>query len=264
MSGEIRVGFPLFLLIPWTMAQDTIKAGKKAGIVTYQVGDTLLAREYNPHPKNPRTKLQVIQRSKIKFVSQLCAIFRFFLAIYTDYEHGVRAYFQKYLYSLIIDEDEDFNTHLRHIQLTNGFDVLGSLQRGSISLEGKIYTYFAIVSTPPEDISRVLYFLFKRTELGGLTFVNYHNADERGPIDNYFYYRWISEDVHRTLDGGADTDYYCYAFGMRDLSARATAIWNDMTEEQQLNIAELIKIGKVNPSRYTFTRSICLHIQIGT
>lgn len=246
------------------MAQDTIKAGKKAGLVIYRVGDTLLAREYNPHPKNPRTKLQVIQRSKIKFVSQLCAIFRFFLAIYTDYEHGVRAYFQKYLYSLVNDEDEDFNTHLRHIQITNGLDVLGSLQRGSISLEGKIYTYFAIVSTPPEDISRVLYFLFKRTELGGLTFVNYHNADERGPIDNYYYYRWISEDVHRTLDDGADTDYYCYAFGMKDLSARATAIWNDLTEEQQMNIAELIKEGKVNPSRYTFTRSICLHIQIGT
>lgn len=246
------------------MANETIHPGKKGGIVTYQVGDTIIAREYNPHPKNPRTKLQVIQRSKIKFVSQLCAIFRFFLAIYTDYEHGVRAYFQKYLYSLIQDENDDFYSHLRSIQMTNGVNVLGSLQRGSISLSGQIYTYFAIVSTPAEDISRVLYFLFKRTESGGLTFVNYHNADERGPIDNYYYYRWITDDVHRTTNNGADTDYYCYAFGMKDLSARATAIWNNLTEERQMHIAELIKKGTVNPSRYTFTRSICLHIEIGT
>lgn len=246
------------------MAAETIKSGKKGGIVTYKVGDTLLAREYNPHPKNPRTRLQVIQRSKIKFVSQLCAIFRLFLAIYTDYEHGVRAYFQKYLYSLLIDEEEDFYTQLGFIQLTNSFDTIGGLQRGSISMFGKIYTYFAIVSEPPEDISRVIYYLFKRTELGGLSFVNYHNADERGPIDNVYYYRWISEDVQNTYRGGADTDYYCYAFGMKDLSQRATAIWNNLTEEQQMNMTELIKEGTVNPSRYTFTRSLCIHIEIGT
>lgn len=246
------------------MAEETIKSGKKGGIVTYKVGNTMLAREYNQHPKNPRTKLQVIQRSKIKFVSQLCAIFRFFLAIYTDYEHGVRAYFQKYLYSLLIDEEEDFYSQLRYIQLTNSLDTLGGLQRGSISMFGKIYTYFAIVSEPPEDISRVLYFLFKRTDTGNLSFVNYHNADERGPIDNVYYYRWISEDVQNTYRGGADTDYYCYAFGMKDLSARATAIWNNLTEEQQMNITELIKKGTVNPSRFTFTRSLCIHIEIGT
>lgn len=245
------------------MAAETIKSGKKGGIVTYKVGGTMLAREYNPHPKNPRTKLQVIQRSKIKFVSQLCAIFRYFLAIYTDYEHGVRAYFQKYLYSLLIDEEEDFYTQLRYIQLTNSFDTLGGLQRGSVYISGKKYTYFAIVSNPPEDISRVLYYLFKRTELGGLTFVSFHNTDVRGPIDNDYYYRWVSEDVHNTFHDEADTDYYCYAFGMKDLSPRATAIWNNLTEEQQMNITELIKKGTVNQSRYTFTRSLCIHIEIG-
>lgn len=246
------------------MANETFKSGKKGGLVTYKVGDTMLAREYNPHPKNPRTKLQVLQRSKIKFVSQLCAVLRYFLAIYTDYEHGVRAYFQKYLYSLLIDEEEDFYTQLRYIQFTNSFDTLGSLQRGGIYMFGKKYTYFAIVSEPPEDITRVLYFLFKRTDLGGLSFVNFHNADERGPIDNVYYYRWISEDVQNTFNDGADTDYYCYAYGMKDLSPRATAIWNNLTTEQQMNIAELIKKGTVFPARYTFTRSICVHIEIGT
>lgn len=246
------------------MTLQPIKMGKKGGIVTYQVGETILAREYNPHPANPKTPKQVAQRAKIKFVSQLCAIFRFFLAIYTDYEHGVRAYFQKYLFSLIVDEEDDFYTRLRYIQLTNGIDVLGGMERGSIYMFGKKYTYFAIISNPPETISRVLYFLFRRTDLGGLSFVNYHNADERGPIDNYFYYRWITEDVQNTFNGGADTDYYCYAFGMKDLSSRATAIWNNLSKEQQMNITELIKKKTVNQSRYTFTRCICTHIEIGT
>lgn len=246
------------------MADENVKYGTHGGLTTYKVGNTIISRAYNPNPKNPKTKLQVIQRSKIKFVSQLCAILRYFLAIYTDYEHGVRAYFQKYLYSLIIDEDENFYTRLRYIQLTNSFDVLGGMERGSIYMFGKKYTYFAIISNPPEDISRVLYFLFKRTYLGGLSFVNYHNADERGPIENNYYYRWITEDIQNTFNGGADTDYYCYAFGMKDLSARATAIWNNLTKEQQMNISELIKKKTVNQSRYTFTRSLCSHIEIGT
>ena len=246
------------------MADENVKYGTHGGLTTYKVGNTIISRAYNPHPKNPKTKLQVIQRSKIKFVAQLCAILRYFLAIYTDYEHGVRAYFQKYLFSLIIDEEEDFYTRLRYIQLTNSFDVLGGMERGSIYMFGKKYTYFAIISNPTEDISRVLYFLFKRTDLGGISFVNYHNADERGPIENYYYYRWITEDVQNTFNGGADTDYYCYAFGMKDLSARATAIWNNLTKEQQMNISELIKKKTVNQSRYNFTRTLCTHIEIGT
>lgn len=246
------------------MAEEHIKYGTHGGLTTYKVGETIISRAYNPHPKNPKTRLQVIQRSKIKFVSQLCAILRYFLAIYTDYEHGVRAYFQKYLYSLIIDEDEDFYTRVRYIQLTNSFDVLGGMERGSIYMFGKKYTYFAIIANPPEDITRVLYFLFKRTDLGGLTFVDYHNADERGPIDNYYYYRWITENIQNTFNGGADTDYYCYAFGMKDLSPRATAIWNNLSKEQQMNITELIKKKTVNQTRYTFTRSLCTHIEIGT
>ena len=235
------------------MANETIKAGKKAGIVTYKVGDNLLAREYNPKPKNPRTKLQVIQRSKIKLLSQIAAVFRPIIAIFPSSGKSARAIFAKINFPKIAVSGTTAEIDYTSVSLTDSSRPITQVAKDIAFLPSGVRMLIGLHEEPTEDIKRVFYYLFGKQDNGKLVFLDYYLSEIRWTSRNPLFFCWANAPFEIDEQGRATRDYLIYAIGMGDNSQAATDYWLSLDVPNLEFLGQIIAENIISSTDFYFT-----------
>lgn len=237
------------------MALQEIKAGKKAGVITYRVGDTYLVREYNPRPANPRTEKQVQQRAKIKLLSQIAAIFRFIIAIFPTNGRSARAQFSSLNWKKISAQDETAQIDYTQIVISNSSFPIPPIDR-SVSLVADRWRKRIFVNEDPaEEVKRVFYFLFKKETDGKFTLADYYLSERRTTPANPGFFNWAGTGFEIDDNGKSLYDYVVYAVGMCDNSEEATEYFRNLDVEYIEQIGRLISEKLLSSADYYFTET---------
>lgn len=240
------------------MAQDTIKAGKKAGIVTYQVGETMLAREYNPHPANPRTEKQVQQRTKIKLLSQIAAVFRLIIAIFPSSGTSARSIFMHNNWSSVYSDGLTARFRLEHLKLTDSSITLGTIKKQVASTGFRSRVWLFLPDPPAQEVHAVFYYVFHLDDCGKLVFDEYkvqEYIDQHSDI-GYFAEWMLNFKVKQ--DGTPQYDYHVFALGMIPLTDDAWDKWISHPYEPCEWLADVIKGNYITADDFGFTQTSSL------
>lgn len=240
------------------MANDTIKAGKKAGIVTYKVGDTLLAREYVPHPANPKTERQVQQRAKIKLLSQIAAVFRPIIAIFPSSGKSSRAIFARLNYPKITARSTTADIDYTSVSLTDSNRPITQVAKDIAFLPSGVRMLIGLPEEPTEDIKRVFYYLYGKTDDGKFVFLDYYLSEIRWSSRNPLFFCWANAPFEIDEQGRATRDYLIYAIGMGDNSQIATDYWNNLDVPNLEFLGQIIAEHLISSNDFYFTETSSL------
>ena len=246
------------------MEQETIKAGKKAGVVTYYVGETMLAREYNPHPANPRTEKQVAHRAKIKMLSQVAALFRSIIAIFPSSGKSSRSIFSKINYTKIAATSTTAEIDYTSVSLTDSNRPITQVAKDIAFLTTGVRKLVGLPEEPTEDIKRVFYYIYTKTENGKLQLLDYYLSEIRWTSRNPLFFCWANAPFEIDEQGLATRDYVIYAIGMGDNSEEATQYWSQLDVPSLEFLGQLIAEGIITPSDFYFTETTSLSWFRGT
>ena len=243
------------------MANETIKAGKKAGIVTYRVGNTLLAREYVPNPTNPKTEKQVQQRAKIKLLSQIAAVFRPIIAIFPSSGKSSRAIFARLNYPKITAPSNTADIDYTSVSLTDSDRPITQVAKDIAFLPSGVRMLVGLPQEPTEDIKRVFYYLFGKQDNGKFVFLNYYLSEIRWSSRNPLFFCWANAPFEIDEEGRATRDYLIYAIGMGDNSEQATEYWSQLDVPNLEFLGQIIaeKLISSNDFYFTETSSLSWH-----
>lgn len=237
------------------MTLQPIKAGKKGGIITYYVGETMLAREYNPHPKNPKTQKQVAQRAKMKLLSQLGAVFRPIIAIFPSSGKSSRAIFARLNYPKITAPSTTAEIDYTSVTLTDSNRPITQVAKDVAFLPSGVRKLIGLPEEPTQDIKRVFYYLFSKTDNGKLCFVDYYLSEIRWSSRNPLYFCWANVEFDIDEQGKATRDYVVYAIGMGDNSQQATDYWETLDVPNLELLGQIIAEGLITDNDYYFTET---------
>lgn len=237
------------------MTLQEIKTGKKAGVITYKVGDTYLVREYTPKVCNPRTEKQVAHRAKIKLLSQISAIFRFFIAIFPTSGSSSRAIFARINYPNIDTLSTTAEIDYTSVSLTDSNRPLPQVQKDIVPVHTGYRPYIHFLDEPTQDIQRVFYYLFTKTDNGQLSLVGYYLSERRTTPTATGFFNWASAPIEVDTEGKSLHDYVVFAFGMGDNSEEATQHFQDLDVDYLEKVAWLIKENLITSADYYFTET---------
>lgn len=240
------------------MANDKIKAGKKAGIVTYKVGDTMLAREYVPKPANPKTERQVQQRAKIKLLSQIAAVFRPIIAIFPSSGKSARAIFAKINFPKIAVSSTTAEIDYTSVSLTDSTRPITQVAKDIAFLPSGVRMLIGLPEEPTEDIKRVFYYLYGKQDNGKLVFLDYYFSEIRWSSRNPLFFCWANAPFEIDNQGRATRDYLIYAIGMGDYSQAATDYWNNLDVPNIGLLGQLIAEKLISSNDFYFTQTSSL------
>lgn len=246
------------------MEQDTIKAGKKAGIVTYRVGDTLLAREYNPHPKNPKTERQVQQRAKIKLLSQIAAVFRPIIAIFPSSGKTSRSIFSKINYPKIAATSTTAEIDFTSVSLTDSSRPITQVEKDIAFLSSGVRMLVGLHEEPTQDIKRIFYYIYTKTDNGKLQLLDYYLSEIRWTSRNPLYFCWANAPFEIDEEGRASRDYLIFAIGMGDNSEEATEYWSQLDVPNLEFLGQIIAEHLISANNFYFTETSSLSWFRGT
>lgn len=133
-------------------------SGKLGSSVFAISGGEQIVRQYNPVVSNPNTPAQVAQRAKLKLMSQLAADFAPVLAIPKDGLKSARNQFVSKNIGNAAFVENTAEVDYEKLQITAGSAAMPEL--GDVSYAGGHVTG-ALASAAPEDITAVVYSVFK-------------------------------------------------------------------------------------------------------
>ncbi len=246
------------------MEQETIKAGKKAGLVTYYVGDTMLAREYNPHPHNPRTEKQVQQRAKIKLLSQIATLFQPIIAIFPSSGKSSRSIFAKINYPKIAAKSTTAEIDYQLVSLSDSLRPITQVAKDIAYLSIGVRKLIGLPEEPTEDIKRVFYYIYTKTDNGKLQLVDYYLSEIRWTSSNPLFFCWANAPLDIDEEGRAARDYVIYAIGMGDNSEEATDYWQNLDVPNLEFLGQLIAEHLISANDFYFTETSSLSWFRGT
>lgn len=246
------------------MTLQPIKTGKKGGVITYRVGDTILAREYNPHPFDPKTQKQVAQRAKIKLLSQIAAVFRPIIAIFPSSGKSSRAIFARLNYPKITVPSTTAEIDYPSVSLTDSTRPITQVAKQVVFLTTGVRKLIGLPEEPTQDIKRVFYYLFSKTDNGKLCFVDYYLSEIRWSARNPLYFCWANASFDIDEQGKATQDYVVYTLGMGDNSEEATDYWNNLDVPNLELLGQIIAEGLIKDTDYYFTETTSLSWFRGT
>lgn len=218
------------------------KAVGKCGSIVYSVtaGQTI-AREYNPNVANPSTSAQVDQRAKMKLMSQISAAFAPVIVIPKEGLKSSRNLFVKKNFDQVMAEGGVAQVTYENLQLTAGNAGLPAIVLSRSAASG--------ISASLEErcdaaVSRVVYILYRKTSESTLQYVEsivVESAGAEGMFPGTLVY----------MEG----DIVVFAYGIKDLSAKATAKYADYEVSNGEDIAKLTMARAISTSDYQFTRT---------
>lgn len=227
------------------MAKQTSLFGKisgKLGAVVFSTsGGETISREYNPNVANPNTEAQVDQRSRMKLMSQLSASLAPVLAMTKDGLVSKRNKFTKANFRYAYASNGVAQVSYENLQLTEGNAALPQLvfsgSAGSRAL--------ALAESAEASVSRVVYIIYKKTQEAKLQYVNSYIVKQPGQSGTF----------RLELPDLVEDNYVFYAYGMKDMSAKASAQYGNLEVTTANDLAKLVASRQLSTSDYQFTQT---------
>lgn len=245
------------------MADETIKYGKVGGLITYKVGDNVYCRALQAHVHNPRTEKQTAHRAKIKLLSQLGAVFRPIIAIFPTSGKSSRAIFARLNYPKITAPSTTAEIDYTSVTLTDSNRPITQVTKDVVYLQNRWRKLIGLPKEPTQDIKRVFYYLFSKTDNGKLVFVDYYMSEIRWSSRNPLYFCWALAPIEIDEQGKATRDYVVYALGMGDNSQQATDYWENLDAPNLELLGQIIAEGLITDNDYYFTETTSFAWMIG-
>lgn len=218
-----------------------IKSGKLAGSVfTVRYGETI-ERAYNPFVSNPNTAKQVAARARMKLMSQLSAVLGDVIAMPRVGSVSSRNLFVKNNYGSSSYTNNQASVDLLAIKLTKsvvGFAPV-SVTRGT----GNAITAQLVGGAP--GIDRVVYVQLQKDSDEELRVVGTKVVEKEGSSTSF-----------QTTLVPADLETYVYAYGIRDNSDRARAIFGDLISPTGEDVAKLVVTRTLTEQDVTLTETV--------
>ena len=227
------------------MAKQTSLFGKisgKLGAVVFSTssGETI-SREYNPNVANPNTQAQVNQRAKMKLMSQLSASLAPVIAMTKSGLVSKRNKFTKLNFRFAYVSGGTAQVSYENLQLTEGNSALPQIVYAGTSGSRTL----SLAESAEESISRVVYIIYKKTQEAKLQYVNSYIVEEAG-ADGKFTLN-IADLV--------EDNYVFYAYGMKDMSAKASAQYGELQVTTANDLAKLVANRQISTTDYQFTQT---------
>ena len=235
------------------MANEIIKYGKVGGLITYKVGDNVCFRALQAHVNNPRTEKQTAHRAKIKLLSQLGAVFRPIIAIFPTSGKSSRSIFARLNYHQITARSTTAEINYTSVTLTDSNRPITQVTKDVAFLPSGVRKLIGLPDEPTQDIKRVFYYLFSKTDNGKLCFVDFYLSEIRWSSRNPLYFCWALAPFEIDEQGKATKDYVVYAIGMGDNSQEATDYWETLDVPNIELLGQIIAEGIISDNDYYFT-----------
>lgn len=217
-------------------------SGKLGNIVCSQMGGETIARDYQPTVANPNTEEQVSQRSRFKLMSQVAASMASVIAIPKKGLQSSRNLFVKRNFPIAFVSGNNAGIALENIQLTAGNAGFAPVVASRESVESPITVKLA--SSVAGAVSRVVYNAFAISSEGNLQLVGSTVVDAPGTDGSFA----------TTLPAnGSDT--VIYAYGLKDMNAKATAKYGNYNVRNGEDVAALILSRKLSSSDMQVTET---------
>ena len=216
--------------------------GKIGGVVFSTSGGIQISREYNPNVANPNTQAQVNQRARMKLMSQLSAVMAPVITMQKMGLVSARNQFTKRNFGYSYVSEGNAQVSYENIQLTQGNAALPSIVA---QVDSGRYT-LSLAQSADASITRVVWIIYRKTSEGKLQLVRsfiQQNAGEAGT------FTWnVPADV-------AVDNYVFYAYGMKDMNAKATAQYGDLNVTTANDLATLVANRTISLTDYQFTQT---------
>lgn len=218
------------------------KATGKVGSMVYSVsGGQMIAREYQPHVANPSTVAQTNQRASFKLLSQVAAALAPVIVIPKEGLKSSRNLFIKRNASSVTSNQGIAQLTYENLQLTNGNAGLPAIE-ATRAAESGISIHLA--ERCDAAVTRVVYILYKKTSEQTLQYVQsiiVEAAGAEGKFPGTLYY--------------VEGDICLFAYGMKDLNAKASAKYYNYNVANGEDIASLVLRRNLSLSDYQFTQT---------
>ena len=205
-----------------------------------------IVRQYQPVVANPSTEGQVEQRSKLKLMSQLAAAYAPVLAFRKDGMKSARNLFiSKNIVNVSFGE-ETATINLPAMQLTAGSTGIPAV---TVTRDGSTALNVALEGDASKVCARVVYVAMEKTVDGSV--------------------RYLDSSVVQTAGAGgtfAGTLAYTakevvvYAYGIKDLSANASAMFGNYAVSTGTQVASLIASRSMSASDFGFTKTVGIQL----
>lgn len=230
--------------------------GKIGSIVFSTSGGETIAREYNPHVANPNTMAQVNQRARMKLMSQISAALSPVIAMTKDGLVSRRNKFVKANFDKSYALDGTAQISYENVQLTEGSVGLPQIITTIGETGGILHPVIALASAPAQNISRVVYCIFEKTQEARLSLV--YSTIVSNPKAEGANFGFEPQGISwRTSDDQIvyNKEYVIYAYGMADTSEKATARYGNMNVMSASDIATLVANRSISFEDYQFTQT---------
>lgn len=246
------------------MDTENIKYGKRGGIIYYKVEDNVISRSYTPKVANPNTEKQVQQRAKIKLLSQIAAVFRPIIAIFPSSGKSSRSIFARLNYPNISVPGTTAEIDYSSVYLTDSTRPITQVTKDVVFFTTGVRKLIGLPEEPTEDIKRVFYYLFSKTDNEKLVFLDYYFSEIRWSSRNPLFFCWANASFDIDEQGKATKDYVVYALGMGDKSEEATEYWENLDVPNLGLLGQIIAEGLIKDSDFYFTETTSLSWFRGT
>lgn len=217
-------------------------SGKLGNMVVSTVAGETIARDYNPNVANPSTSSQVNQRARMKLMSQLSAAFAPVIAIPKDGLKSSRNLFSKKNFPLTFAANGTAQISYENIQLTDGNTGLPAVAVARDSTDREITAY--LQETPGDNVSRVVYILYKKSSEQRLQYVSSTVVSNAGDVGNF----------QGSLPYVAG-DIIVYAYGIKDTGANANGSYGNYVVNNAEDVAQLVGTRSVAASGLAMTQT---------
>lgn len=218
------------------------KATGKVGSIVYSVsGGQMVAREYQPHVSNPSTVRQTNQRASFKLLSQVAAALAPVIVIPKEGLKSSRNLFIKRNSDSVSAESGVAQLTYENLQLTNGNAGLPAIEATRDQASG---ISIKLAERCDAAVTRVVYILYKKTSEATLQYVQsiiVETAGAEGKFPGTLYY--------------TEGDICLFAYGMKDLNAKASAKYYNYNVANGEDIANLVLRRNLSLSDYQFTQT---------
>lgn len=216
--------------------------GKIGGVVFSTSGGIQITREYNPNVANPNTQAQVNQRARMKLMSQLSSAMAPVITMQKMGLVSARNQFTKRNFGYSYVSDGEAQVSYENLQLTQGNAALPRIIYGG---SGGNY-FLELQESADASISRVVWIAYRKTAEGKLQFI-YSAIEETAGADGKF--------KHQLPAGWLTDNYVFYAYGMKDMNAKATAQYGNLNVTTANDLATLVATRKISLTDYQFTQT---------
>lgn len=214
----------------------------KLGSTVYSVNaGQMIGRQYNPYVANPNTAKQVDQRAKMKLMSQVAAALAPVIAIPKEGLKSSRNLFIKKNFDKSSANSGVAQVTYENLQLTNGNAGLPAI---FVRRSAEIGVAVNLDERCDASISRVVYILYRKTSEATLQYVQsiiVESAGSEGKFPGTLYY--------------TEGDIVVFAYGMKDLNAKATAKYSNYNVQNGEDIAKLTLTRNINTQDFQFTQT---------